>query len=429
MKKPKVRRESVERSNVLWMIIFRLLVITLLLVLSIILEYSASFSFRFITFVNVILAAYALSAAYMGFYYWGKHLRFQVNLQLILDLLVITGLVYVSGGIAGSMYFLYIFPIFGAGLVLSSRASYIAASLSAILFGVLSDGMYLGFIPVPEETLLVDMALGSVLFTIFTAWGAFFVMAFLINVLAVRLRSAREDLRRAQKELLIRERLSEAGRISATLAHEIRNPLAAISGSVQVLRKNLELNLEQEELMDIILKESQRVSHNLEQFLDFALPPKQGFSVINLSDLLDETIKILQGSGELNGCIDVRGNYSSSRLHYFGSPGQFKQVFWNILKNSVRAMPGGGTLSIDFSAPRRGEIEMRFKDSGVGMTEEDKAHLFEPFYSGFDDGRGLGLPLVRRIVDDYDGVIEVRSEPQKGTEIVVTLPVREMPKR
>jgi two-component system sensor histidine kinase HydH len=420
-------KEQVDRKNILLMIIFRGIIVTLLLLLALAIEYSASFSFSFIPFIKIILAAYGLSAAYFLFYYWGKYLAVQAYVQVIGDLLLITALVYATGGTASSAYFLYVFPIMGAALILSNRASYLTASLAAILFGGLVDGLYLGMLPRAGADPAAGMTLGSVLYLIFVPWSAFFLIAFLTNSLAGRLRKARLALHEAERELLVRERLSEAGRISATLAHEIRNPLAAISGSVQVLKKELALNPEQRELMEIVLKESERVSHSLGQFLDFALPTKQVFSVISLADTLDETIKILKGGGELNGRITVQGNFLASGLHYYGSQGQFKQVFWNIIKNAIRAMPEGGVLNIDFLGPRKHEIELRFSDTGRGMTREAKAHLFEPFYSGFEGGRGLGLAVVRRIVDDYDGRIDVRSEVNQGTEVVITLPVRVSP--
>jgi two-component system, NtrC family, sensor histidine kinase HydH len=420
--------EMVDRKNVLWMIIFRVLIYTLLLLMALIIEYSASFNFSFGPFLSIILTVLLLSCAYFLFYYWEKLLIFQAYLQIVMDTVVITALVFVSGGTSSAAYFLYIFPIMGAAFVISNRAAYLTASLSAILFGGLTDGMYLGLIPFAQGVQPAELTLGSVLYTIVVAWSAFFLVAFLTNTLSGRLRKTRKALREAQKELSISERLSEAGRISATLAHEIRNPLAAISGSVQVLKKEIRLNAEQQELMDIVLRESQRVSHNLEQFLDFALPPKQVFSVISLPDIMDETLKMLRGGGELNGRVEIQGNFLSSGLHYFGSAGQFKQVFLNLVKNSIKAMPEGGRLTIDFVEPRKREIELRFSDSGLGFSDEDKKHLFEPFYSGFEGGRGLGLSIVRRIVDDYDGKIDIRSELNKGTEIVITLPVREQPK-
>ena len=414
----------VEKKHVLLYNLYRLAVLTSLLVSAFIIQLSSPDSEPNLPFYYLIFGSYGFSALFFGLYAWGRGLVAQAYVQVVFDLLLITAFVYISGGIASSMYFLYLFPIIAAGLVVTGRAGFLAASLSAILFGLLVDGVYFGFIPAfrPEHT--VKTPLGSLLVTIFIAWGVFFVIAGLISKLAGSLRKTREALRVAEKELLVRERLSEAGRVSASLAHEIRNPLAAISGSVQVLKKELALSAEQEDLMGIVIKESERVSHSLEQFLDFALPSKHIFSVISLTDILDETLKILQGGGELNGKVEVTGNFRSSDLHYYGNAGQFKQVFWNLIKNAVKAMPEGGRLRLDFLGPQRKEIRIVVADTGKGMTDGDKEHLFEPFYSGFENGRGLGMSIVRKIVDDYDGQIDVRSELHKGTEVAIMLPLR-----
>jgi len=414
----------VEKKHVLLYNLYRLAVLTSLLVSAFIIQLSSPDSEPNLPFYYLIFGSYGFSALFFGLYAWGRGLVAQAYVQVVFDLLLITAFVYISGGIASSMYFLYLFPIIAAGLVVTGRAGFLAASLSAILFGLLVDGVYFGFIPAfrPEHT--VKTPLGSLLVTIFIAWGVFFVIAGLMSKLAGSLRKTREALRVAKKELLVRERLSEAGRVSASLAHEIRNPLAAISGSVQVLKKELALSAEQENLMGIVIKESERVSHSLEQFLDFALPSKHVFSLISLPDVLDETLKILQGGGELNGKVEVTGNFRSSDLHYYGNAGQFKQVFWNLIKNAVKAMPEGGRLRLDFLGPQRKEIRIVVADTGKGMTDGDKEHLFEPFYSGFENGRGLGMSIVRKIVDDYDGRIDVRSELHKGTEVAIMLPLR-----
>jgi len=414
----------IEKKHVLLYNLYRLVVITSLLVSAFIIQLSSPDSQPNLPFYYLILGAYGFSAFFFGLYVWGRGLVVQAYVQVVFDLLLITAFVYISGGIASSMYFLYLFPIIAASLVVSGRAGFLAASLSAILFGLLVDGVYFGFISAFQPEHVVKTSLGSMLVTIFIAWGVFFVIAAMMSYLAGSLRRTREALRAAEKELILRERLSEAGRVSASLAHEIRNPLAAISGSVQVLKKELALSAEQRDLMDIVLKESERVSHSLEQFLDFALPSKKVFSVISLTDILDEMLKILQGGGELNGKVEVTGNFRSSDLHYFGNAGQFKQVFWNLIKNAVKAMPEGGRLRLDFRGPQKKEIRIVVADSGRGMTDEDKKHLFEPFYSGFENGRGLGMSIVRKIVDDYDGRIDVRSELNKGTEVAITLPLR-----
>jgi two-component system sensor histidine kinase PilS (NtrC family) len=280
--------------------------------------------------------------------------------------------------------------------------------------------MYFGIIPYfnPEEAM--EISLGLVQNNIFIAASAFFLVAFLINSLTGMLEKTRNELRRAQKELEIKNRLAIAGEVSGQLAHEIRNPLAAISGSVQVLKKELGLRGEQRELMDIVISESKRISQSIEQFLNLASPVQKTFSPINLSTILKETLTLLQHSGEINGDVRVEGNYHSADILYFGNGNQFKQLFWNLVKNALKAMPGGGILTIDF-ARKKDMVELKFADTGIGMSEEEKERMFEPFYSGFEDGKGIGMAVVRRIVDDYEGKIDVISAPKEGTEVVITL--------
>jgi signal transduction histidine kinase len=418
------RERDVEKRSVLLYNIYRLVVLTSLLVSALIIQLSSPESEPNLPFYYLLFGAYGFSAILFGLNVWAKGLAAQAYVQVVFDLLLITAFVYISGGLASSMYFLYLFPIIAASLVISGRAGFLAASLSAVLFGVLADGLYFGFIPPFRPEQAVRPPLGPMLVTMFVAWGVFFVIAALMNKLTGSLRRTREALRAAEKELLVRERLSEAGRVSASLAHEIRNPLAAISGSVQVLKKELDLSAEHKDLMAIVLKESERVSHSLDQFLDFALPSKQVFSLINLRDILDETIKILRAGGELNGKVTLEGNFGDADVTYVGNAGQFRQVFWNLIKNAIKAMPEGGRLRLEFPEPRKKDVRFVVADTGRGMTEEDKNNLFQPFYSGFENGRGLGLSIVRKIVDDYDGRIEVRSELDKGTEILITLPQR-----
>ncbi|MCK7466812.1 MAG: hypothetical protein MZU91_00795 [Desulfosudis oleivorans] len=237
-------------------------------------------------------------------------------------------------------------------------------------------------------------------------------------------RRTREALRAAEKELLVRERLAEAGRVSASLAHEIRNPLAAISGSVQVLKKELALSPEQRELMGIVLKESERVSQSLEQFLDFALPAKQVFSPINLGDLMDETVKILRAGGELNGKVELLGNFRTPDVPYVGNAGQFKQVFWNLVKNAAQGHARGRAADPRPPAsPDRKEVRVVVADTGRGLTRGGpgaplRALLFRvrerprpgPVHRP-QDRRRLRRPASTS-----------GPSPSEGTEVVITLP-------
>jgi len=414
-----------QKSHILWFILIRLIAVTSILVAVVIIQHSTTDFIPLIPFYYLVLLTYLLSVGYLGLYRFGKRYDIQAVLQTGFDLVLITALVYISGGLSGSLYLLYIVSIVAASIILSNRAAYLTAGVSAVLFGLLVDGLYFGVIPYFSAEQYREHSLGLIIFNMFLAWGLFFLMAALANYLTGSLRKTREELRLAQKELEIGDRLANAGRISAQLAHEIRNPLAAISGSVQVLKSDIALDDDQRKLMDIVVRESARVSQSIEQFLDLASPGRQDFSWLNLSEVLDETLALLRGGGELDGQYRVGGNFREVRVGYYGNAGQFKQLFWNLAKNSLKAMPGGGTLTIDLSLDKKKAVRIRLADTGRGMTTEEREHLFEPFFTRFENGRGLGLVVVRRIVDDYEGKIEVRSEAGKGTEFILTFPPRE----
>lgn len=415
---------NIKRNDVFWFILLRLIIVTSLLISAVIIQYGTSIFLPITPFYYLILVSYFFSFIYFLFYLWKKYYALQVYIQIFFDLLLITALVYISGGLKGSFYFLYIFEIIAASIILSNRAAFITAALSAIFFGLLVEGMYFGLIPHFSVRQSMDISMGLAINNIFVAWSVFFLMALLMNYLARSLRKTRDELRLAQKELEIRNRLAIAGEVSAQFAHEVRNPLAAISGSVQVLRDELKLSKEQKELMNIIVKESKRVSQSIEQFLNLTSPGKKTFSSIDLSALLRETLILLKRSGELNGNCRLKGNFELKRIPYFGNANQFKQIFWNLIKNSLKAMPRGGTLTIDFNQEKEDKIKLRFADTGRGMTLEEKERIFEPFYSGFNNGVGIGMSVVRRIVDDYNGKIQLSSVFNKGTEVVITLPQR-----
>jgi two-component system sensor histidine kinase PilS (NtrC family) len=176
--------------------------------------------------------------------------------------------------------------------------------------------------------------------------------------------------------------------------------------------------------MDIVLKESRRVSQSIDQFLNLASPGKEVFMTFDICEVFRETLTMLRMGGELNGRTEVKGNFATARLEYYGSPGQFKQVFWNLARNALKAMPEGGVLSVDFLMDGKERLRLRFADTGKGMTAEEQERIFEPFYSRFEAGQGLGMAVVRKIIEDYKGEIGISSEPHLGTEILITLPLQ-----
>ena len=416
---------NTKKNDIFWFIIVRLIIVTSLAVSTVIIQYSTEVLLNLNSFYYLyylVLFVYLLSIVYFILFYAAKNYTFQAYLQIFIDLLLITALIYISGGIKGSFYSLYIFEIIAASVVISKRTTYLVAALSAVFYGLLIDGMYYAIIPYLYPELSQELSLSAVLSNILTAWGVFIIVAFLINHLTGNLRKTRDELLLAQKELEIKKDLAVAGETSAHLAHEIRNPLAAISGSVQVLRDEMDLTGEQRHLMDIVVRESENISQSIEQFLNLASPGTQDFALIDLPSVLNEILILLKRSGEINENYQIEGNYKTARVNYYGNKAQFKQIFWNLLKNALKAMPDGGTLTVDFTRRKKKGIQMKFADTGKGMGKEERERMFEPFYSGFDTGKGIGMAVVRRIVDDYNGKIHVFSTPNKGSEIVIVLP-------
>jgi len=411
------------RIKLLQMIILRGVALAFLLVAAVIIQTYTTSLMPLAALYVLILAYILLSLVYLALYLWAPGYTFQAHLQTFFDLILITVLVYISGGLQGSLHILYILVIISSSYLLTTRAANLMAALSAILFGLLIEGLYYHLLPnfLPEQD--VKLTFGSILFSLIVSWALFFAVALLLNSLNARLRRMRDELQRAQKALEVKESQALAGRISAQIAHEIRNPLTAIAGAVQVLGRETDLNPERRELMRIVLKETDRVSQTLEQFMDLVNPHQVEFETIDLAIILQETLYMLSQSGELNGRIHIDGNYASRAVPFYGNGNQFKQIFWNLIKNAIQAMPEGGRLEVDFSQPSADRLTIRFSDTGVGMNEEARQKLFEPFFSGFESGRGLGMAVVRRVVDDYQGRIEVNSAPHQGTEVLIDLPI------
>jgi two-component system, NtrC family, sensor histidine kinase PilS len=224
-----------------------------------------------------------------------------------------------------------------------------------------------------------------------------------------------------EREVRRQERLAALGKMAAGLAHEIRNPLASMRGSVQVLASELSFSQDQSQLMQIVLRESDRLNRIVSDFLTYARPPKIERSIIELASLLSETIALLRNSPELRPDHSIVEDYPDQPLLYQGDPNQLRQIFWNLARNAIQAMPQGGKLTVKLDARPNRDVTIAFSDTGQGMSREQKERLFEPFNSS-SGGTGLGMAIVYQLVRDHTGNILVESEAGKGTKIAIRLP-------
>jgi two-component system sensor histidine kinase PilS (NtrC family) len=228
--------------------------------------------------------------------------------------------------------------------------------------------------------------------------------------------------RRLQEELRLKDRMAAVGELAAGLAHEVGNPLAAISGSVQLLSASIAAGQQERRLLDIIVKESLRLDRTIKGFLRFARPRERAAARFDIAALLAENTALLRNSEEATGGHEFHLELDPESVQLTGDPDQISQIFWNLARNALRAMPKGGRLFI------RGQLQgesysIEFRDTGHGMSEEQRAKLFHPFQSFFDSGTGIGMAIVYRIVQEHGGSINVESRPSAGTRIVVDLPV------
>jgi two-component system sensor histidine kinase PilS (NtrC family) len=232
-------------------------------------------------------------------------------------------------------------------------------------------------------------------------------------------------IKKLERTAAIQQRLAAVGEMAAGIAHEIRNPLASMSGSIQILRQELPLSAEQEQLMDIVLRESERLNSTIGSFLAYARP--QRFQVVrfDLRRVLNDTALLLRNSPDLHDRHDIVVDVPSDELWYEADEGQIKQIVWNLATNGLRAMPDGGRLRLAGARePSSDGVVLTVQDAGIGIPAGELDNLFQPFHGSFAKGSGLGLAIVHRIVSDYNGEIQVSSQPGAGTTVAVRLPAR-----
>jgi len=246
------------------------------------------------------------------------------------------------------------------------------------------------------------------------------VTGLIVNFLDLtQLRVMEETLRRS-------DRLAAVGRMAAGLAHEIRNPLGSMSSALQFLQEKVSPGTEEGELMHVVLRESDRLNKIITNFLTYARPSanifvKDGFHETDVGEAIRDCMVLLKHSPEVKASHLLEFELPEAPVKIKANETQIKQVFWNLSKNSIQAMPEGGKLNVWIKEFPGKNVQIVFEDTGAGINAETLAHLFEPFAAGAR-GTGLGLSIVHKIVSDHGGRIDVQSRHAKGTRITVELP-------
>jgi two-component system, NtrC family, sensor histidine kinase PilS len=227
------------------------------------------------------------------------------------------------------------------------------------------------------------------------------------------------QLKRLEKEMKQKEKWAAIGELSSNIAHEIRNPLASLKGSIEMLKEGSVPDNQKERLMEIALNEMDRLNRVITDFLTYSRPTPAEFRMFDLHRLLDETLELLENVDQDRN-LSIRKEYVGT-LEVKADPQKLRQVFWNLGINAVEAMPGGGELVVSTRNTDR-LVEITFKDSGSGIDREHIEKIFYPFFTTKEKGTGLGLAIAYRIIEEHNGILRVASSSGIGTTFEVILP-------
>ncbi|HUU05288.1 MAG TPA: ATP-binding protein [Patescibacteria group bacterium] len=522
---------AVEDQNLHKKLIFlnsiRIAILSALALVSVIILLFFNAPFSLLSIIISLSAAVAISIL---FFPLGKLLatRKLLYVQLTFDILMITLLVYLSGGIVSPFYFLYILPIIVASIFLSRRDTLIIATVSFISFGTLSDLLYLEIISFYPNFAVGNVSLGTFIYNLLMSFIAFSSVSFISSYYFERIKKTGQQLKNIQENLqdmillnnsvmekmengfitsdaqgrivsfnakaatLLRlkkggnifdlllakdelpqirkiwlsnnsyyfekklrgfslgisissiekvssferllvflitdlsaikeienklkekEHLALIGEMAAGIAHEIRNPLTSISGSVQFLRQELTLEPECKNLMNIIVKESDRLSAFIEEFLNFSRQSPLEISEFDLAGMVDDVVAMI--AHNLDTVRFIKKYNPGSMVH--ADLKKIKQLLWNLLNNAVKALQERGEIEINLFQDAKA-VYLSIHDFGVGMDRNEVEKIFMPFYSKFAFGIGLGMNIVKRIVEEHGFKMEIKSEKNLGTEVVI----------
>jgi two-component system sensor histidine kinase PilS (NtrC family) len=232
------------------------------------------------------------------------------------------------------------------------------------------------------------------------------------------------ESRKLEREARVQQRLAAVGEMAAGIAHEIRNPLASMSGSIQILRQELPLTDEQGQLMDIVIRESERLNETIRSFLAYARPQRQSMRHMDVRQVITDTATLLQNSAERSELHRIAVDVPGAPVMLQADEAQIRQIVWNLATNGLRAMLAGGrlTLAVTPATEATPHVAISVSDEGVGIAPEELEGIFQPFRGSFERGTGLGLAMVHRIVSDYSGEVKVNSTKGAGTTVQVRFP-------
>jgi len=408
-------------KNKLWKLIAaRILFSSLLLGSTLFLQFNRAGSLEaapLAVLYGLTACIFMLSAGYALALLRLRRYRVFAYLQTIVDTALVTVILLVTGGFSSPFSFLYLVVIVTSSLLLPRRGTVLVAALCSVQFGLLADFEYYGLLAWfdgPETLSAYAAGWDQVATQIVTILAACIVVAFLSSFLADQAVRTRRELRVMEAHVKRVEKMAGVGEMAAGLAHEIKNPLAGLAGAIQLLREEIRYDPDHDRLMQIILREADRLSALVGNFLLYARPPVGQSEPIDLHRALRETVELFGKKGTLNGRVSTTLK-AEPGIWVGMDPGHLRQVLWNLLINAAEAIEGAGRIRVELSAGKDRLACLKIADSGGGMPPETLASIFDPFFTTKANGTGLGLSIVHRILEAYDCRLDVESAPGQGT--------------
>jgi two-component system sensor histidine kinase PilS (NtrC family) len=414
-----------------WLILSRAVFGILLIIASLVFSLKENLSF----FSQPVLSLYKIAACILilSIAYLFHLTRFDQKLflayfQTIADTFIVTAIVFITGSYDSVFNFLYLVVIIYSAMLLLQKGSLIIATISCLQYGILIELEFYGLIAPFHSQVGFSGSLDEnhIIYRIIIFIVACFAVAILSGILSLQLKTAQKDLKITQQHLKRVEKMAAMDEMISGIAHEIKNPLASLSGSIQLLREDTRSGSYEDKLMQIILRETDRLKNIVNDIRLFSKPHTGNAVKIKMADMIEETVRFFLNDPEWKPSIHLQMDLDKEVTILF-DPTHFTQILWNLLKNAVQAIQDEGEITISLKPSRTDKVYLTIKDTGMGIPSKDYHHIFDPFFTTKPEGTGLGLSILHRLIDANNGMIDFESIPGKGTIFTVVfnrMPVR-----
>jgi len=406
-------------SQIKWIILSRVVFAIILIISGLVFSSGENLSFfsqPFLSLYNIAACILILSILYLIWLNKLKNTLILAYFQTITDTFIVTAIIFVTGSYDSVFTFLYLVVIIYTSMLLLQKGSLIIATISCIQYGILIELEYYKVITpfLGQFYLSSTIDESHIVYRIIIVMVACYAVALLSGILALQLKGARQDLKMMQEHLKRVEKMAAMDEMISGIAHEVKNPLASLSGSIQLLQEDTKPGSYEDKLMQIILRETDRLKNIVNDIRLFSKPRTDNAREIKIAAAIEETVQLFLNDPEWNKKIHFTMNLNKD-ISVMIDPLHLNQILWNLLKNAAQSIHGQGEIKVQLKLSKNNRVYLTIKDTGMGIKPEDFNHVFDPFYTTKPEGTGLGLSIIHRLIDTYNGVIDFESTRGKGT--------------